>query len=124
MELLKYLLSFFLGALAVYLYYKNLWCYTKIRTKREKVKVKYGENSKWFLYLRKRFSTRWCNLIFRLLLFLVFATFTLRVFGKEAFLAFIVAVVVGNLTLFVLGFKKSSTGVKGKEEKTGGGETF
>jgi hypothetical protein len=112
MEPLKYLLSFLLGTLAVYLYYKNLWCYTKIRTKREKVKVKYGENSKWYLYLRRRFSTRWCNLVFRLLVFLVFATFTLRVFGKEPFLAFIVAVVVGNLTLFIFGFKRSSPRVE------------
>jgi len=114
MELLEYLLSFLLGTLAVYLYYKNLWCYAKVKTKREKVKVKYGENSKWYAYLRRKFPLTRCNLIFRLLLFLVFATFTLRVFGTEPFLAFVVAVVLGNLTLLVFGFKSTSPRAGGR----------
>ncbi|NPA13712.1 MAG: hypothetical protein GXN97_00820 [Aquificae bacterium] len=104
MELIGYLLSFLLGILAVSIYYKNLWCYAKVKAKREKIKVKYGENSKWYLYLKRRFPLTKCNIIFRLLLFLVFATFTLRVFGEKPFLAFVGGVVFGNLALFFLNF--------------------
>jgi hypothetical protein len=114
MEPLKYFLSFLLGTLAVFIYYKNLWCYAKVKAKRQKVKVKYGENSKWYLYLKQRFPLTKCNIIFRLLVFLVFATFTLRVFGEKPFLAFVGGVVSGNLALFFLDLSGTRKVLKGE----------
>jgi hypothetical protein len=98
--------SFLLGLAAIYLYYRNLWCYSKVRTKREKLKLKLGEDNPKYLAFKGRFPLFRCNILFRILIFLTFAVAALKISGKEGFLFFIAATVLGNLLLFWWGFKR------------------
>ncbi len=107
MEFFKLLFSFLLGLSFVFLYYKNLWCYAKVEGRRLKLIAKYGKDSSHIKRFERSFSTRRCSRSVRFLLLVIFVIPAYLVGGKEGLGAFLVAVIVGNLSLFVWSVRTS-----------------
>ncbi|NPB05028.1 MAG: hypothetical protein GXO08_01425 [Aquificae bacterium] len=101
MEPFKLAFSFVLGLGFVYLYYKNLWCYAKVEGRRLKLEAKFGRDNPKLERFKRRFSTRRCSRLVRILLLLVFLTPAYLAGGKEGLGTFLAAVIVGNLLLLV-----------------------
>jgi len=104
---MKLLFSFLLGLGFIYLFYKNLWCYSKVKGRELKIAAKYGKKSGQLLRFKKRFSTFKCSKIARFFLLLFFLIPAYLVGGKNGLAAFVVAVIIGNLLLFVWSVKKA-----------------
>ena len=99
--------SFLLGLGFIYLFYKNLWCYAKVKGRELKISAKYGKESFQHKKFKEQFSTFKCSKIVRFLLLLFFVFPAYIVGGKEGLEAFLFAVILGNLTLFVWGILKA-----------------
>ena len=104
---MKIAISFLLGLIFILLFYKNLWCYAKIKGREFKISAKYGKDSFQLKKFKSKFSTLKCSKIVRFVLLLLFITPTYLIGGKEGLGAFIGAVIVGNLTLFFWGVLKN-----------------
>ena len=105
--MLEILIAFLLGLTFIYFFYKNLWCYAKIKGRELKITAKYGKDSNQLQRFKSKFSTFKCSKIVRLSLLLLFIIPTILIGGKKGLGAFIIAVILGNLTIFWLGIKKS-----------------
>jgi len=104
--MVKYVLTVLLGLLFIYLYYRLVWCYSKLRGKEFKLIAKYGKKSKQLKRFRRRFKTFKCGFFARLLLFLVFALPVGFLLGTKGLGAFLLGVLAGNLALFYFSFKR------------------
>ena len=99
--------SFLLGLGFIYLFYKNLWCYAKVKGRELKISAKYGKGSPQHKKFKEHFPTFKCSKIVRFLILLFFILPAYMVGGKEGLGAFLFAVILGNLTLFVWGILKA-----------------
>ena len=116
METLKLSVSFLLGLVFVFLYYRLLWISTKIRSRELKLTVKYGKGSKQVERFRRRFHRFYFSRTFRLGLFILTAYGIFLLLGKEGLEGFFFALIVGNLLLFPWGWRRSfSESQKGEE---------
>jgi hypothetical protein len=101
-----YILSFLWGLLFIYLYYRLVWCYSKIRGREFKLVTKYGKKSGQVKRFKKRFKAWKCGFFVRLLLFLIISLPVGFIAGAKGLGAFLLGVLAGNLTLFYLSVKR------------------
>ena len=104
--MIHYIGGFFAGILFIYVYYRLLWCYSKLRGKEFKLIAKYGKESEQLKRFKRKFKTYRCGYVARLLLFLIFALPVAFFLGTKALAAFLLGVLMGNLALFYLSFKR------------------
>ena len=109
---MEFFLSFLLGLLFFYLYYRLVWVSVKVRSKELKVIAKYGKDSPKRGRL-KRFKKFYLSRPFRFFLFGIFAYAIFYIFGKGGLLGLFIALIVANLSLFPWGWKRSGEFLNG-----------
>ena len=108
MEVAKGILAFLLGLAFFYLYYRNLWAGSKIRSKEMKLSAKYGKGSPRIKRFRRRFGSFLYSRTFRFLLFIVFTFLVFALLGKPGLVGFTISLIAVNLLLFPWGWKKTN----------------
>jgi len=101
-----YFVAFLFGLLFIYIYYKLVWCYAKLRGREFKLVAKYGKKSEQLNRFKRRFKLWKCGFFVRFLLFLVFALPVACLLGVKGLGAFLLGVLVGNLALFYFFFNR------------------
>jgi hypothetical protein len=105
---LELLIGFLLGVLFSFFYYKNLWCYAKIKGREYKIAAIYGKNSSQLKRFKRKFRTFRCNTFFRLLVAILFSLVVYTFTGHYGLGGAVLGILSANLTLFGWGIYKTS----------------
>jgi len=108
MEFLKGFLAFLLGFAFLFFYYRNLWIWSKIQSKKLKLSVKYGRGSQKLEKFRQKFGGHLYSRPFRFLLFITFTFVVFQTLGIAGLIGFSFALIGANLLLFPWGWKQKN----------------